>query len=243
MGMRKNPVWVKYLFIIILLGNAFHLFSQNRELRIIYQETIHFNEKWSLLSDGGLYQGLKDAEWTRWGIRGSMTYKKSDRISLDGGLMINHVNKYGNGNEIEFRPHQSFRFLYPILPRMSFRHRLRVEERIFIYPPEGNSDFNTRLRYRVSTRWGINKRVIYPKTLYGLASAEFNVNLFGDKSDFGFFQRGRYGMGLGYQISTALSLEGTYFYQLTRTGLTETEEDKLGIFQIALKHTLRIIKY
>jgi len=228
----------RYLLFLFLLGVGFPviLHSQNAELRVLYKESIRFNEFYKLGFDAGPYIGFGSNDWMRYGIRGSLERKLSDRCAVDLGFMYNHVDK-DEFIRHEYRPHQSFYVRFPLLQAMVIKQRLRLEERLFKVKGDSETDFSTRLRYRVSARSGFNGKPVQPKALYYALSAEWNMNVKKNSETDARIERGQYGVGLGYQFNTRWETNVTWFYR----AIYKTEvksRTSLNIFEFSLRHAL-----
>lgn len=228
----------KIIFVLFLSLFHFSVKAQKQELRTLYLQQISLDADWSTTFDGGYYKGLTNANYTRWGIRNVTKYRLNGTLVLDAGFMYNRVDRYENGVENEFRPHQSLHVAYPRFENMTIKHRFRMEEQFYTHSYNDKTDFATRLRYAVSTQRAIDfKKRIEPNTLYWKASGELSFNFIGRliEEDKHFFQRGRYGLGLGYQFNSKMSIEGMVYYQRTYSNASFHEYSDLTIYNFYLK--------
>ena len=155
--------------LLILFISLFHytVKAQTQELRTLFLEQISLNANWTTIFDGGYYQGLGDADYTRWGIRNSTRYRLNATFVVDAGFMYNRVNRNEIGFENEFRPHQSLRIAYPRFPHMTINHRFRMEQRFVTHSYEDDTNITSRFRYQVGTRRAFDlSKNIEPKTVY-----------------------------------------------------------------------------
>ncbi|MBI9060396.1 MAG: DUF2490 domain-containing protein [Marinilabiliaceae bacterium] len=202
----------------------------------MYKESIRFNEFYKLGLDAGPYIGFGSNDWMRYGIRGSLERKLSDRCAVDLGFMYNHVDMDESVRH-EYRPHQSLHVRLSLLQAMVIKQRLRLEERLFKVKGDSETDFSTRLRYRVSARSGFNGKPVQPKAMYYALSAEWNMNVIKKSETDARIERGRYGVGLGYQFNTRWETNLNWFYQAVYK--TEVKSrTSLNIFEFSLRHTL-----
>lgn len=200
------------LFVIFSLLSNVAGWSQTSEIRVIYKETIRLNESYKLGIDAGPYTGMDQADWMRYAFRGSLERKLSNRWAIDMGFMYNHIDK-NSAIQYEYRPHQSIYLKLPVKQTIVLRHRLRLEERIFKAKDADGSDFSVRLRYRINTKNTFNGKPIQPKALFYALSAEWNMNVVKKNDSDGLFERGRYGVGLGYPFNTSWQTALTWYYQ------------------------------
>lgn len=226
--------------ILILFLSLFHFSvkAQKQELRTLYLQQISIDANWSTTFDGGYYKGLADANYWRLGIRNTTKYRLNGTFILDAGFMYNRVDRYENGVENEFRPHQSLHIAYPRFENMTIKHRFRLEEQIVTHSYDAKTDVASRLRYAVSTQRAFDlSKQIEPNTLYWKASGELFFNFIGRliEGDNNIFQRGRYGVGLGYQFNSKMSVEGMAYYQRTYSDASFHEYSELTIFNFYLK--------
>jgi len=226
----------KYLFFLFFVGYTATIISQNAELRILYKESIRFNEFYRLELDAGPYIGIGDNDWIRYGIRGSLERKLSDRYALDLGFMYNYEDKAANVRH-EYRPHQSFHMRISFWNVMALKQRFRLEERFFQVDGNSDVDFSTRFRYQIGLRSGFNGKPVQPKALFYALSAEWNMNVIKKADTDARFERGRYGVGVGYPFNTRWETNLTWFYQ-TVYKTEVAPRGTLNIFEISLRHIL-----
>jgi len=80
------------------------------------------------------------------------------------------------------------------LDRIKFEHRYRIEQRWFTFR-DGQSDFRSRIRYRLNVFVPINAQTIGPNTAFLSVYDEVFLNPRGPA-----FERNRFYAGLGYQL-------------------------------------------
>ncbi|WP_430810233.1 MULTISPECIES: DUF2490 domain-containing protein [unclassified Carboxylicivirga] len=242
-----KPITILILFIItpLFYGKAqqnidFRIFNNAGELRSIYVQQHRLGTKYRLNLDAGSYLGLGDNTWTRWGFRGSLQTIVSHLIKVDAGLMYNRVftlhtnpgsEKESKNIRHEYRPHQSLNASYPRFKSSALQHRFRLEERIF--RSSDDKYFKMRLRYRISHQGRFDGKAIAPKSLFYSASAELYFNVYEEADDV-FLTQGRYGLGLGYQISSKLSADINHYLQHSKSS-HERPASTSSIFQITLR--------
>ncbi|TLX75331.1 DUF2490 domain-containing protein [Labilibacter sediminis] len=231
----RKVLLILFISLIHLTGKA-----QTQELRTLFLQQISLNHDWTTIFDGGYYQGLGDAEYHRWGLRNSTRYRLNGTFVVDAGFMYNRVNRPEVGIENEFRPHQSLRIAYPRYPHMTINHRFRLEERFITHSYNDKTNITSRFRYQVGTRRAFDPdKNIEPNTMYWKASGEITFNVLGNIiDDYTFFQRGRYGLGLGYQLNTKLSIEGTLYYQRSYNNTNFDDFSDTTIFNFYIRNKI-----
>ncbi|MCU4177657.1 DUF2490 domain-containing protein [Carboxylicivirga sp. N1Y90] len=212
-------------------------FDEAGELRTIYHQTLFINDYYSTSFDGGSYLGIGTNVWTRWGFRGSVKRNLSYRSAIDLGFMYNHVD-FEDRTSIEYRPHQTFHFNYPIIGNTVIKHRFRLEQRIYGKNDFDERNFTSRFRYRIYNNGRLDGKAVHPKAFYYRLSAEWNFNVYSNTKD-SFFLRGRYGMGWGYQFNSKFSADATYFFEHNSIH-GSSKHAILHIFNFSFRHTIRL---
>ena len=117
---------------------------------------------------------------------------------------------------------------------MNFKHRGLVEERL-LWSNEDNFDPALRFRYRIKTKFPINKPNIQYKTVYIPLSYEMFANGGGEEVEI-FQNRARAMVGLGYVFSDKWIAEFEVTFQRSRS--TETDDLTLSdrIFRLKLTY-------
>lgn len=150
-------------------------------------------------------------------LRAGLTYKINETpLKLVAGYSYFNSGTPGedNSQNIENRLYQDLLWSQKIGERVSFNHRLRLEERFI-----ENQDFRTRYRYALNVRVPLNNKELLPNTFYLWSAGEVfingqkqtgagNVNLYDRTWLFG---------GLGYEISKPLRFELAYMREITNT--------------------------
>lgn len=215
-------------------------FSQDQELRTIYVQNIKLDNGWSISLDGGYYKGIKDLDHDRFGIRNVTAYNINNRISIDLGFMFNWIDTHNIGVKKEYRPHQSLTIAYPNNKKLKIKHRLRLDEQFFTFNYDEKSNSSSRLRYRLQTKRNFNfSKTKDTSNSYWVAFGEVFLNIAGKiKDDYNLLKRGRYGIGLGYKLTSNTSLEGNLFYQQTYNNTNLNDFKNMTIFNFNVKNTL-----
>ncbi len=233
-------IYYKGLVFILVFFFTKNILGQQQELRTLMLEQFNINNNLKTTFDGGYYKGCNLVDWTRWGIRNATSYKINEKISVDIGFMYNRTVTTDESVQNEFRPHQSVKLTAPILPKMKLTHRFRMEEQFYTYNnSEGNKNVS-RFRYEIKTKNAFNlKKNIESQTTYWIASSEFFFNPAGKiQDDYILFNRGRYGLGIGYKINNRTALEGSLLYQHTHSNKDFKDYSDIAIFNIYIRNSL-----
>lgn len=165
-------------------------------------------------------------------LRSQSFYNNHFYYEVKGGVSYN-LNKnfsvlVGTGKYITYDSEDGGNFEKPItanetrvwqqltmnhyLERIKFEHRYRVEQRFF------TTGFRNRFRYRLNAMVPLNKGGMEPGAFY---LASFNEIFLTNKAPY--FERNRFFIGCGYQISKPLIIQPGYVYQYdfknTNTGV------------------------
>ena len=103
---------------------------------------------------------------------------------------------------------------------MNFKHRGMVEERLIWNTSNGDFDPNLRLRYRIKTKFPLNKSSIDYKTVYIPFSYEIFANT-GPKVVEQFQNQARAMVGLGYVFSDKWIAEFEVTFQRSKSTKTD----------------------
>ena len=180
-------------------------------------------------------------EWSRLHLRGVLVYEHSPRVSLEAGLGGYYGLQGSQGDLFELRTWQSAIVPWPKfkLPHREFglRHRLRFEQRWF-RRSGGDSEFGTRLRYRLAADIPLNSPTIEVKTIYLPLATEFFHDIGDDTSEF-LAARARATAGLGYVMSDSWSLEFRYTAQRSHDTILNRFKTTDHIFDLRIRTTIR----
>lgn len=250
--MKKIAIAIAYILVSVSVAKSqqrfdFNAFNGSGELRTIYTQKHRLNENYTINLDAGSYIGLGTNTWTRWGIRGNLQRRLSDISQVDVGFMYNQIlfnepipdtspTETQKVTRHEYRPHQSLTARYPRFKSSALQHRLRLEERIFSNSNDPDLDFRMRLRYRIMHQGRFDGQPVAPKSLFYIASAEFNFNIYHEAKDV-FWIRGRYCFGLGYQFNSKLSSDVSYNYEHNKSAKGHPDT-VIHIFQLTLRQTI-----
>ncbi len=182
----------------------------------------HFeiNDRLEFYGDGNYRTSITGDKFRRFVLRPSVRYQWTHKLDLLGGLGGFLTFEENDYNTIELRPYQGVRLNWPKVWRMNFKHRGIVEERL-IWNNQGDFDPSLRFRYRIKTKFPLNKPSVDYKTLYIPISYELFGNVgHGEVETFSNLARAI--LGLGYVFSEKWIGEFEVFFDRTRS--TKTDE-------------------
>ena len=182
------------------------------------------------------------SDWSRLHLRGFLTYEHSPRISFEAGLGAYYGLQEPQSDLFELRPWQSVVVRWPEfkLPQREFglQHRVRFEQR-WLRRSGADTEFGTRLRYRLTTGIPLNSPTIEVRTLYLPLGAEWFHDIGDDTSEF-FAARARSSAGLAYVLSDNWSLEFRYTAQRSHDTILNRFTTTDHIFDLRIRTTLRL---
>lgn len=187
----------------------------------IYNLKLELSEKWSLFFEPQLRSLAFYDNFHYYEIKGGTTFRLSKTFSLSTGIGDYNTYREG-GNFVEPMQNKEIRTWFQVsmheyLDRIKFEHRYRAEQRF-------GSTYRNRFRYRVSISIPINKQKIEEKTFYLSVSNELFL---GDEAPF--FQRNRFFMGFGYEVTPFLATQIGWLNQFDYKINDETGFDFLQI--------------
>jgi hypothetical protein len=195
----------------------------------------HFsvNDKLEYYGDAG-YRTIWEESWTRIHLRPSLRYKLGKIWEIHGGLGFLYTWDTRNPNQFEIRPWQGLQLNWPKTIHMSVKNRVRIEERLVYTTDNWDFSFDLRFRYKLSLKVVPCKScelqdVYIP--IYGEMFLPVN-----DSIDEFFRNRGRLGIGLGYNTSKDWGFSLVMNYQKSRAG----PEDEFDVIDYA--YQLKIVK-
>ena len=156
--MRKSFISKSFLFGTLLLITQ-SIFAQNNNNRFVnkteqqwvqyYSESI-LNEKWSIPFDLGFRWRNNFKQSSQYLVRGAISYKINDRLSVAAGF--GHLGYYSgnNVNATEARPHQEISYKHN-LGTIGIGHRVRIEQRFVTR----NANTANSIRYRYSLMFNL----------------------------------------------------------------------------------------
>lgn len=222
----------KRLIFFIIVTFPLVSFSQvKNELWTDYIHNHFFNNKWVLFGDATFRVGENYVV----GIRPSVKYLLSNKVSFRAGIGNNYTfDSKDNISNIEIRPWQGVRVVWPSTGIFAIQHYVRVEEQ-YISNNFTYDDFegSIRLRYQIGTDVDIWESV----------SGDHEVNLPLEYEIFStlgqenlYVNRDRFIAGVSYKIRGFITIEFNYVLQRQGEGLRNMEADK-NIYRIRIRHT------
>ena len=166
---------------------------------------------------------ISGSEFKRFVLKPSIIYSWTYELDLIGGIGLFITSEEEDYKTVELRPYQGAQLNWPKIWRMNFKHRGLIEERLS-WNNEGDFDPNLRLRYRLKTKFPINKESVGYKTLYLPVSYELFGNV-GDEEVERFQNRTRAMVGLGYVFNEKWIAE----FEVTFQNSSSTETDDLTL--------------
>ena len=171
-------------------------------------------------SQFGIQGDIQYRNWNLFGdleqllLRSGLTYRPKNanlKFTLGYGNITSGEFGDGNSTSTESRIYQEAAIPQKFGKRWNFNHRFRYEQRFV-----ENQDFRTRYRYALFLNYPINKPNMDAKAIYIALYNELFINgqkEIGDDRTVELFDRNRTYLGLGYQLSDALSLRLGYMNQ------------------------------
>ena len=137
----------------------------------------HFeiNNRLEYFGDMSYRTSTSGDKFRRFVLKPTVSYHWTYELDLIGGLGLFLTSVKEDYNTVELRPYQGVRLNWPKIWRMNFKHRGLVEERL-LWSNEGDFDPALRFRYRIKTKFPINKPTIQYKTVYIPFSYEVFAN-------------------------------------------------------------------
>ena len=200
----------------------------------------HFyvSEKLEYFGDAGYRTVLNQNIWHWIYARPSVRYHLGKKWEVHGGIGFFYVIKKELSDRFEIRPWQGIEFSWPRFSNLGFKHYIRFEQRISFQTDDWSSGFSLRLRYKISGRWdflNINNERFWFIPFYG--ELFFPV---GDEVKEFFRNRGRIGVGLGYNPSDIWRFSLNFTWQTSRTGVSEDFTVSDIIYQIKIRKYLNV---
>jgi Protein of unknown function (DUF2490) len=194
--------------------------------------SVKINPKWSAFAETQLRSLSFYDQFHYYEYKSGVSLKLNPTISITTG--IGSYNTFSEGGNFELpAQNRETRTWFQVnmkntLGKISFDHRYRAEQRFT------SNGYKNRFRYRLSAIMPLNNDKIIPKTLYLSA---WNEIFFTNKEPF--FERNRYFIGLGYEVSNQLAIQTGYIHQFDYKINDETGRDFLNI---ALLYTIDLNK-
>lgn len=196
-----------FLFVIVMMV-SFTATSQPSDFGSwnVINTRLTLAPKWSVFNELQLRSQSFYSNHFYYEIKGGVAYSinKNFSVLLGIGKYITYTDggsfkKPVTSNEFRFWQQLSMNHY---LERIKFEHRYRIEQRWF------KTGYRNRFRYRLNTAVPINNKKMEPGTFYASA---FNELFFTNTAPY--FERNRFFLGGGYQISKFFTVQPGYVYQ------------------------------
>lgn len=200
-----------------------------------YYNTIHFNNKWSVVSDVQVRTRNWTERWSQQLIRSGLNYTFNDHVAVTAGIAYFKNAQYTDKRLLlknEWRPWQEFSYQLKS-KRINITQRLRTEQRflqLVINDTKSKEyEFIFRLRYRFDFQFPLKKN--YVKLLAG---NEILINP-GFINTSRFFDQNRTFAGINYTLFSNTTLQCQYlkiFQWRSNTSVLEDQNvGRLNIIQ------------
>jgi hypothetical protein len=203
----KRTLWIRFAVVMLFMspctGRANDsTFESWNDITTIYK----FSERWRYDGDQGFRFAISGQDFTLLYVRPSVRYRVNSWFTVHGGIRFYRTDFRDDLDVFEVGPWQGLQFTWPRFKGYAVSHYLRLEERM-LWSENGEGDFNFRLRsrYRLGVRTPIY-HLLLPKGIYLTGSVEFFRDL-GEGSPQGLFDRIRYSLGVGTNISKQWRVE------------------------------------
>jgi long-subunit fatty acid transport protein len=207
----------------ILVFTATRLLAQN-DLGTwnVININLKVNKKWNVFTEVQLRSLSFYDQYHYYEYKGGATYKINDNFSATTGIGSYNTFSEGGNFELpmqnkEIRTWGQINMKNP-LEMVTFEHRYRAEQRFT------SNGYRNRFRYRLGATIPLNSKKIAPKTVYALI---WNELFFTDKEPY--FERNRFFIGGGYEISKNIAFQAGYIHQFDYKINDETGRDFLNI--------------
>jgi Protein of unknown function (DUF2490) len=208
-------------------------FNVNHQLWIDIYPHYFVNEKLEYYGDAGFRTIIDERSWNRIYARPSLRYHFNKTWEVHGGLGLFYIFNKMDVNRFEITPWQGVQLNWPTRRILSFKHLVKIEERLSFRTSDWTSSFDLRFRYKLSGKISLCKNCS-DRSWYIPFYAEifYPIN---DGIEEVFRNRGRAGLGLGYNASNDWRISCLVNWQTSRTG----PEDELSVSDYAYQLKVR----
>jgi len=215
--------------LILLLSNpGNYIKAQNATNEIgswnIINVKMNINKQWSFFVEPQLRSLSFYNQYHYYEIKGGITFNLKSNFSFTTGAGSYNTYSEGGNFKLPYQQKETRTWVQLIMKqqvaRLKFEHRYRAEQRFT------NNGFRNRFRYRLNTVVPLNNKKMVPKTFY---ASVWNELFFTDKAPY--FERNRFFIGGGYEVSEAVALQSGYVHQFD---YKITDETGRNFFQISL---------
>jgi uncharacterized protein DUF2490 len=197
--------------------------------------------------DIGVRGIVSENDWNQFYIRPTYHFDIKENIRLTGGIAFFFTMNKFTSNLSELRFFQESTFKWPTFNHIHFKHRIRIEERLFFYPDDsfGNENpnqFEFRTRYQLSVEskdFHIGKK---NSSIYFLGAFEAFFRIGNTAFDF-FINNQRIWGGFGYKLNPRFKFELNYIFQNSRIISDEGLKTTQHILRLRISYLLRNNKF
>ena len=215
-------------------------FTANNEVWIDFFPHFYVSEKFEYYGDTGYRTILNENIWHKIYARPSARYYIKKYWVLHGGVGFFYDFNKEVSNRFEIRPWEGIQLGWPRIINLGIQHYVRFEQRISYLTDDWSSSLALRLRYMLSFRWDIiklNKNKFWFIPFYG--EVFFPV---GDEVKEFFRDRGRLGVGLGYNPSDIWRFSLHVVWQKSNTGVDEDYTVSDIFYQVKVRKYINVDK-
>lgn len=222
----------RYLIILFISSNSLAQSQiNNQQFWLDFYPHYEINENLEYYGDAGIRTVLNEFSWTRFYVRPSIRFHKSDLWQFHAGIGFFYFDSESDYDRFEFRPWQDVRLNWPKFGDLKIINRLRAEERFsYIIKNDWESSWEFRLRYKISTNWKFLKS---DKNWFIPIYVEAFFPVLDQVEEF-FQNKMRAGTGIGYLQKGSWKYAILYNFQYSRLGPDETLELNESAFQIKI---------
>jgi len=223
-GKLKTLTWL--LFLLSSPGNYIKAQNTTKEIGSwnIINVKMNLDKQWSFFVEPQLRSLSFYNQFHYYEIKGGITYNLKSNFSFTTGVGSYNTYSQGGNFKLPYQQKEIRTWVQLIMKqqvaRIKFEHRYRAEQRFT------NNGFRNRFRYRLNTAIPLNNKKLVPKTFY---ASIWNEIFFTDKAPY--FERNRFFVGGGYEVSEAVAIQSGYLHQFDYKINDETGRN---FFQISL---------
>jgi Protein of unknown function (DUF2490) len=222
----RNHITLLALF-VPAVTKAQHTTRHYNILWASYNNTFHFNNKWSLVSDVQVRTIDWANDWLLYAGRSGVSYNINKKFAVTAGFALFRTAQ-NSGKELffknEWRPWEEVSYNLKLKSRINFFQRLRSEQRFLQQTVNnqktGDYQYIFRLRYRFEWQFPLKKDII--KLLAG-NEAFVNPGYFNGQL---FFDQNRSFAGLIFKLSSHSVLQAQYIKIFQWRGNTSVLENQ-----------------
>ena len=212
--------------------------TTNHQLWIDLYPHFYVSEKFEYYGDTGYNTRLNENTWHSIYASPSVRYHIDKYWELRGGVGFYYDFNKEISDRFEIRPWQGILLGWPRIINLVIQHYIRFEQRISFLTDDWSSSLALRLRYQLSSRWDIIK--INNNRFWFIP---FYWELFfpiGKEVKEFFRDRGRLGVGLGFNPSDIWRFSLQIVWQTSRSGVDEDFTVSDIIYQVKVRKYLNV---